>query len=348
MVALAKAKRPAGVWQPGDRVWDESAQAFDSAAVRALLQSGEVLAEEERWRPTRWLMKAVWEVVHGSPSPLASLVSGPRSPSDNHNYILDLYRKLTGDFVSQAEEVSGAGERAHTRCSRSYVFSANLRDWLHEIPAFVDVPSGWQPPPSALQYTAAAPAAQPASIGAARRPKMGAAQDAPPSTPMLGGGFRLLGEEESARGDGDQYSHPPSSCAPAAPPPSCAPPRSSHFAPDAPPSVAAARTSPARRQAPQRSRPVQRERPPATVPSARVAPRRGSPRRGAGSHNDGRGLQLIAELAARLRGRMHDDLLRPADLFRRWDSDSDGVVTLDELLQVSCCPHPFKPAIPPP
>ena len=33
-----------------------------------------------------------------------------------------------------------------------------------------------------------------------------------------------------------------------------------------------------------------------------------------------------------MRQRLHDDLLRPAELFRRWDSDADGVVSLDELM----------------
>ena len=44
----------------------------------------------------------------------------------------------------------GTGERAHLRCTRSYVLSSQLRRWLNEIPAFVPLPSGWQPPPELL------------------------------------------------------------------------------------------------------------------------------------------------------------------------------------------------------
>eukprot|EP00966_Prymnesium_polylepis_P053743 1242275-Prymnesium_polylepis.1 len=29
---------------------------------------------------------------------------------------------------------------------------------------------------------------------------------------------------------------------------------------------------------------------------------------------------------------MHDDLTRPADLFRKWDRDEDGVIAVDELM----------------
>eukprot|EP00966_Prymnesium_polylepis_P260239 6011518-Prymnesium_polylepis.1 len=156
--AWRKAVRPPGAWSPGRRVYDDQ-QSFDVSYVGGLLESSEVLEAEERWCPTRWLMKAVWEAVHGGSSPLSQLVSGVRSQHDNEQWVLDLYRKLTGDFGSSAEELHGAGERAHGRCTRSYVFSAQLRHWLHEVPTFVSLPSGWQPPPTHSAPTASAPPA---------------------------------------------------------------------------------------------------------------------------------------------------------------------------------------------
>lgn len=50
------------------------------------------------------------------------------------------------------------------------------------------------------------------------------------------------------------------------------------------------------------------------------------------SYAERRGLLLLAEVADKLRRKMHDDLLRPADLFRMWDRDEDGLITSDELV----------------
>ena len=319
VAAMRKAARPHGVWLPGGRIWDDSVRKLDVDLLRRLLESEELLPEEERWTPTRWLMKAVWEVVHGSNSPLGSLISGPRSTWDNNVYVLDLYRKLTADFNSSPEEVTGTGERAHTRCSRSYVFSAQLRHWLHEIPVFVSLPPGWEPPPTAISPTppAPVPVARAASIGAARRPGMHP-PDAP-YTPMGGGGFRGCGHESETSSYGrplpaTDYDAPTGFAGGGGSPPSeRVDPRlykredPSHAAPNygsradqshpAPPSC--------RQATPPRWRPPERERPPATVPSVRMAAsgRRGaSPRRrGSGLYTDGRGLTLISELAARLR-----------------------------------------------
>ena len=144
---VARATKPAGPFHPGSRVIDENTDKLSAALVRKLLESPTVMPEHERWTPTRWLMKASHEAVHGKSAALATIVPSLRSAADNDAHVIDLYRKLSGDFGSSKEEVVGTGARASGRAERSYVFSSQLRHWLHEIPSFVPTPSGWQPPP---------------------------------------------------------------------------------------------------------------------------------------------------------------------------------------------------------
>ena len=339
-----KATRPPGAWIPGSRVYDDSC-AFSVGFISGLLEADDVLEAEERWCPTRWLMKAVWEVLHKSNSPMSQLISGVRSSWDNEAFMLDLYRKLTGDFNSSAEELHGTGERAHGRCARSYVFSSQLRHWLHEIPTFVSLPSGWQPPstdkPPPASYTG--PAAQAASIGSARRP--GGGKGATP--PMVGGGDSALDTEGGGRFDAstrapagdepDQYTRDHGGSGEDEG-------RTPRRGDDEGRTPGRGRSSPGRRGeasgGPPRVRPAhlpaERPRPPATVPQVRVLPERPARRaRGRGraeEYGERRGLYLIAELADALRKRMHDDLTRPADLWRKWDRDEDGVISVDELM----------------
>ena len=89
-------------WQPGRRVVDESTAVLSVETLRGLLEAAECLPIEERFAPTRWLFKAVWEAVHGKNAPLSSLWTAFRTASDNNNIVLDLYRKLSGDFGSAA------------------------------------------------------------------------------------------------------------------------------------------------------------------------------------------------------------------------------------------------------
>ena len=53
-----------------------------------------------------------WEAVHGKGAPLGSLWSAFRTASENNSIVLDVYRKLSGDFASSPEEVRVTGERA--------------------------------------------------------------------------------------------------------------------------------------------------------------------------------------------------------------------------------------------
>ena len=46
---------------------------------------------------------------------------------------------------------------------------------------------------------------------------------------------------------------------------------------------------------------------------------------------------LLGSLAAGIRKRLYDDLKRPHDLFRAWDRDEDGRVSVAELL--AGCAH---------
>ena len=129
-------------WTPGTRAIDETTEKLEVEMLRQLLESPHPLPEAMRWLPTRWLMKAVHDTVRGERAALKSLSAGLRSASDNDTIVLNIYRKMTGEMGSSASEVSGTGSRARARCERSYVFSAQLRQWLHEIPAFVQMPSG--------------------------------------------------------------------------------------------------------------------------------------------------------------------------------------------------------------
>ena len=155
---MVRAKKADGSWRPGSRVMDANYDKLGEGLVRRLLESPHPLPEVDaegqlqRWVPTRWVMKAAWEAVHGKQCALAALKPGwavSAQPGMSQEYVVDLYRKLTADFGSPSEEVCGTGERAHGRCSRSFVFSAQLRQWLHEVPTFVQnhVPAGWMPPP---------------------------------------------------------------------------------------------------------------------------------------------------------------------------------------------------------
>ena len=158
-----------------------------------------------QYAPTRWLMKAVWEVAHGPKPPLAAVGGGLRSAGEKDATVLDLYRKLSGDFGSPREEVCGTGERAHLRCTRSYVLSSQHRRWLNQIPAFVPLPSGWQPPPlPALRLTPRrrprlpAAAARGALRRARRRPWPRAAA---PSTSTTSRSIQRRGGVRAARAD---------------------------------------------------------------------------------------------------------------------------------------------------
>jgi len=68
--------------------------------------------------------------------------------------------------------VCGTGERARARCQRSFVFSAQLRRWLHEVPPFVPLPPGWTLPKGVLSPPTA-PAPTPTTPGRASRAKTG-------------------------------------------------------------------------------------------------------------------------------------------------------------------------------
>ena len=146
-VKRAKREDHRGPFRPGSRVVDDTCDKLSPSLVRRLLESPEVLPETARWTPTRWLMKAAYEAVHGKGAAMASLIPSLRSATDNEAHVVDLYRKLSGDFGSGKDDIHGTGERAHARAEKSYVFSAQLRRWLHEIPAFVPVPDGYEPPP---------------------------------------------------------------------------------------------------------------------------------------------------------------------------------------------------------
>ena len=215
----SKAATSSKSWQPGRRVVDETSGQLSTEMLRELLQGTDVLPYEERFAPTRWLFKMAYEAVNGKTAPLATLWGAFRTASDNNNLTLDVYRKLSGeaaspttppaiprtaprarpprrkplpqprprpgDFGSSLDEVTGTGNRAHERCARSYVVSAQLRRWLHEVPTFVPIPAGWQPP-----ELDAPPAAPP-----------GPHAHAPPGGRTLagaGGGARSAGRE---RGD---------------------------------------------------------------------------------------------------------------------------------------------------
>ena len=89
--------KPSGPWRPGMRVIDDSCDRLGADLVRRLLESPDVLPEHERWTPTRWLMKAAYEAVHGKGAALSTLMSSLRSESDNKAHVVDLYRKLLLD-----------------------------------------------------------------------------------------------------------------------------------------------------------------------------------------------------------------------------------------------------------
>ena len=118
---VQRASKPSGPWRPGERVIDDGCDRLGADLVRRLLESPAILPENERWTPTRWLMKAVYEAVHGKDCALSKISSALRSQKDNEAHVVDLYRKLSGDFGSSSSEVSGTGERAHglRRCCMS-------------------------------------------------------------------------------------------------------------------------------------------------------------------------------------------------------------------------------------
>ena len=181
-------------WQPGRRVVDESTAVLSVETLRGLLEAAECLPIEERFAPTRWLFKTVWEAVHGKNAPLSSLWTAFRTASDNNNIVLDLYRKLSGDFGSALDEVTSTGQLTHNRCARSYVVSAQLRRWLNEVPSFVPVPAGWEPPelnpqPAAVSPPPAVAGTRPGWERAAPGARAGApllARGPAPAAPALG------------------------------------------------------------------------------------------------------------------------------------------------------------------
>jgi hypothetical protein len=258
---MVRAKKAEASWRPGSRVMDANYDKLGEGLVRRLLESPYPLPEVDaegqlqRWVPTRWVMKAAWEAVHGKQCALAALKPGwavSAQPGVSQEYVVDLYRKLTGDFGSPSEEICGTGERAHGRCSRSFVFSAQLRQWLHEVPTFVQnhVPAGWMPPPDG-------PRDEPLVVDAAPQPYM----------PESGPGYTWRAVEE------------PPPFALEGPPPHYAPPphfaQPPHYAPPPPPLRApspSSRASSARSASPSAS--LQRSAA-ARVAAARVnSPRR--------------------------------------------------------------------------
>ena len=146
---IRRATKPSGAFKPGSRVIDDTCDRLPADLVRRLLESPNVAFEEERWTPTRWLMKAVYEAVCGKGAAMSKLTQGLRSQQENEQNILDLYRKLSGDFGSSRDHVVTTGRLAMSRTEQSHVFSKNLRKWLHEVPNFVQahLPSNWEPPP---------------------------------------------------------------------------------------------------------------------------------------------------------------------------------------------------------
>ena len=302
--AAHRAVAPRGSFEPGSRLIDESSATLSVEQIRDLLSSSDVLPYGSQYAPTRWLMKAVWEVAHGPKPPLAAVGGGLRSAGEKDATVLDLYRKLSGDFGSPREEVCGTGERAHLRCTRSYVLSSQLRRWLNEIPAFVPLPSGWQPPPE-----------------------------------LLSGGFG------SPRHD-DVLGSPPRGPPPAAPfrrTPGAAPMaarRGAEHVDDLQERIEETRRS-------VRAARADKERLERALADEKMGspPRRGGPsppRRSSPdvvrrdvSVYDGPARAphvLLGELLARLRERLYENMARPADLFRQWDRDGDGVISPAELL----------------
>ena len=248
---MVRAKKADGSWRPGSRVMDANYDKLGEGLVRRLLESPHPLPEVDaegqlqRWVPTRWVMKAAWEAVHGKQCALAALKPGwavSAQPGMSQEYVVDLYRKLTADFGSPSEEVCGTGERAHGRCSRSFVFSAQLRQWLHEVPTFVQnhVPAGWMPPPDG-------PRDEPLVVDTAPQPYM----------PESGAGYTWRAVEEppsfELEGPPPHYAPPPPHYAPP-PPPLRAPSPSSRAssARSASPSAALQRSAAARVNSPRR------------------------------------------------------------------------------------------------
>ena len=370
--------KPSGPWRPGMRVIDDSCDRLGADLVRRLLESPDVLPEHERWTPTRWLMKAVYEAVHGKGAALSTLMSSLRSESDNKAHVVDLYRKLSADYASSSDEVSGAGGRAHGRCERSYVFSSQLRHWLHEIPSFVVTPTGWQPPPEPAAGTAGA-GAMPLTLD--EKPAfMQTYQERTQARAALSG--RGPGALHDISDDIGEWSSSPWSREPApgrqrsGRQPTIPSARghgsgghSAYAQPDygldgrrqGNPSPASMRrsgfASSARSGSPARA-----------LSPARAGSRSGrafSPVRtflsgGAGGFEGARAERLLGSLAAGIRKRLYEDLKRPHDLFRVWDRDEDGRVSVQELLAgcahlglavspgdeatVECAPRPVPPS----
>ena len=63
-------------WQPGRRVIDESTSVLSIETLRRLLEASDCLPADERFAPTRWLFKTVWEAVHGKSAPLSKAKAG--------------------------------------------------------------------------------------------------------------------------------------------------------------------------------------------------------------------------------------------------------------------------------
>ena len=356
---MVRAKKADGSWRPGSRVMDANYDKLGEGLVRRLLESPHPLPEVDaegqlqRWVPTRWVMKAAWEAVHGKQCALAALKPGwavSAQPGMSQEYVVDLYRKLTADFGSPSEEVCGTGERAHGRCSRSFVFSAQLRQWLHEVPTFVQnhVPAGWMPPPDG-------PRDEPLVVDTAPQPYM----------PESGAGYTWRAVEEppsfALEGPPPHYAPPPPHYAPP-PPPLRAPSPSSRAssARSASPSAALQRSAAARVAAARVNSPRRQQRSPAPFSqgprykgatpgrsdcshaACKRSPRRANAPLPTGARSEGsvgslaaddsRPERLLGALAAGIRVKLHEDLIRTHDLFRAWDRDEDGRLSVDELL----------------
>ena len=353
---VQRASKPSGPWRPGERVIDDGCDRLGADLVRRLLESPAILPENERWTPTRWLMKAVYEAVHGKDCALSKISSALRSQKDNEAHVVDLYRKLSGDFGSSSSEVSGTGERAHGRCNRSYVFSSQLRHWLHEVPAFVPTPTGWQPPPepAAGLGVGAPPLAAKPAFQMTYEERIKSRPQPPPPMPLPARGTRAFDDDREnwggpggGAGWGRDVGPPPPRTAtvPQARQPSHAAFRHPDYTSLADGSIERVD----KRQGGPTPRGNERGTSSFAMPvrsgspgrrSSSTTPRARSPARtflAGGGFEGARAERILGSLAAGIRKRLYDDLKRPHDLFRAWDRDEDGRVSVAELL--AGCAH---------
>ena len=108
------ARASSASWVPGTLVVDEDNEKLSVEFVKQLRETGP-LPERERWLPTRWLMMAVWEAVHCEGAAMSSLRKGFRSAQDNDALVVEIYRKMSCDNASAADEAPQQLRRAPLR-----------------------------------------------------------------------------------------------------------------------------------------------------------------------------------------------------------------------------------------